>query len=198
MVGEGGPPLRRLRDRGLISRRRPWPIHVAYLMNVSDRDIVNWSTSITISPLSYYRCCDNLYQVRTIVDYQICWSAIFTLAYKHKSSTRNIILKYSKDSNIVNPKGGKTFVEFPNSIKLFKLGPARSNTTTVYFKNPLAYKGLLSSDEVLVTQSQASLELVKKYAYNGDLFFEQFAKSAVKLANLSPPLRGPRGEFQKH
>nr|YP_009414456.1 maturase-related protein [Lagerstroemia indica]AQS99557.1 maturase-related protein [Lagerstroemia indica] len=115
--------LRRLRDRGLISRRRPWPIHVACLTNVSDGDIVNWSAGIAISPLSYYRCCDNLYQVRTIVDHQIRWSAIFTLAHKHKSSTRNIILKYSKDSNIVNPEGGKTFAEFPNSIELSKLGP---------------------------------------------------------------------------
>nr|UTS76398.1 maturase [Cuscuta costaricensis] len=105
--------LRRLRDRGLISRRRPWPIHVACLTNVSDGDIVNWSAGIAISPLSYYRCRDNLYQVRTIVDYQIRWSAIFTPAHKHKSSARNIILKYSKDSHIVN---GKTLAEFSNSI----------------------------------------------------------------------------------
>ncbi|PUV26769.1 hypothetical protein PAHAL_J015400 [Panicum hallii] len=55
--------LQRLRDRGLISRTRPRPIHVASLINVSDRDIVNWSAGIAISPLSYYRCCDNLYQV---------------------------------------------------------------------------------------------------------------------------------------
>nr|WNR49288.1 maturase R [Acorus tatarinowii] len=89
--------LRRLRDRGLISRRRPWPIHVACLTNVSDGDIVNWSAGIAISLLSYYRCCDNFDQVRTIVDHQIRWSAIFTLAHKHKSSARNIIQKYSKD-----------------------------------------------------------------------------------------------------
>ncbi|MFS7905761.1 hypothetical protein Hanom_Chr01g00051471 [Helianthus anomalus] len=43
--------LRRIRDRGLISRRRPWPIHVACLTNVSDRDIVNWSAVIAINPL---------------------------------------------------------------------------------------------------------------------------------------------------
>nr|YP_010899674.1 maturase [Cuscuta epithymum]WHS15799.1 maturase [Cuscuta epithymum] len=114
--------LRRLRDRGLISRRRPWPIHVACLTNVSDGDIVNWSAGIAISPLSYYRCRDNLYQVRTIVDYQIRWSAIFTPAHKHKSSARNIILKYSKDSHIVNKEGGKTLAEFSNSIELGKLG----------------------------------------------------------------------------
>lgn len=117
--------LRRLRDRGIISRRRPWPIHVACLTNVSDGDIVNWFAGIAISLLSYYRCCDNLYQVRTIVDHQIRWSAIFTLAHKHKSSARNIILKYSKDLNIVNKEGGKTLAEFPNSIELGKLGPGQ-------------------------------------------------------------------------
>jgi hypothetical protein len=117
--------LRRLRDRGIISRRRPWPIHVACLTSVSDGDIVNWSAGIAISPLSYYRCSDNLYQVRTIVDHQIRWSAIFTLAHKHKSSARNIIPKYSKDSNIVNKEGGKTLAEFPNSIELGKLGPGQ-------------------------------------------------------------------------
>lgn len=117
--------LRRLRDRGLISRRRPWPIHVACLTNVSDGDIVNRSAGIAISPLSYYRCRDNLYQVRTIVDHQIRWSAIFTPAHKHKSSARNIIPKYSKDSNIVNQEGGKTLAEFPNSIELGKLGPGQ-------------------------------------------------------------------------
>ena len=113
--------LRRLRDRGLISRIRPRPIHVAFLTNVSDGDIVNWFAGIAISLLSYYRCCDNLYQVRTIVDRQIRWSAIFTLAHKHKSSAHNIILKYSKDL-IVNQEGGQTLAEFPNSIELGKLG----------------------------------------------------------------------------
>nr|YP_010722219.1 maturase-related protein [Paropyrum anemonoides]WDV09975.1 maturase-related protein [Paropyrum anemonoides] len=117
--------LRRLRDRGIISQRRPWPIHVACLTNVSDGDIVNWSTGIAISPLSYYRCRDNLYQVRTIVDHQIRWSAIFTPAHKHKSSARNIIPKYPKDSNIVNQEGGKTLAEFPNSIELGKLVPGQ-------------------------------------------------------------------------
>ncbi|XP_039132742.1 uncharacterized protein LOC120269478 [Dioscorea cayenensis subsp. rotundata] len=119
--------LRRLRDRGLISRRRPRPIHVASLTNVSDGDIVNRSAGIAISPLSYYRCRDNLCQVRTIVDHQIRWSAIFTPAHKHKSSARNIIPKYPKDSNsnIVNQEGGKTLAEFPNSIELGKLGPGQ-------------------------------------------------------------------------
>ncbi|PKI73959.1 hypothetical protein CRG98_005652 [Punica granatum] len=66
-----------------------------------------------------------------------------------------------------------------------------------YFKNLLAYKGLLSSDQILVTQNQASMELVKKYAENNELFFEHFAKSMVKMGNISP-LTGSRGEIRKH
>ncbi|KAM7516198.1 hypothetical protein LguiA_005781 [Lonicera macranthoides] len=65
-----------------------------------------------------------------------------------------------------------------------------------YFKNLLASKGLLNSDQVLVTKSAASLELVKKYAQNNELFFEQFAKSMVKMGNISP-LTGLRGEIRK-
>ncbi|WOK93117.1 maturase [Canna indica] len=106
-------------------QRRPRPIHVASLTNVSDEDIVNRSTGIAINLLSYYRCCDNLYQVRTIVDHQIRWSAIFTPAHKHKSSAWNIIPKYPKDSNIVDQEGGKTLAEFPNSIELGKLRPGQ-------------------------------------------------------------------------
>ena len=66
-----------------------------------------------------------------------------------------------------------------------------------YFKNILAYKGLLSSDQVLLTKDEASKELVKKYAENSQLFFEQFAKSMVKMGNISP-LTGSRGEIRKN
>nr|BDG69788.1 maturase-related protein [Cephalotaxus harringtonia var. wilsoniana] len=116
--------LQRLRDRGIISRRRAWPTHVACLTNVGDEDIVNRFAGVAISLLSHYRCRDNFYQVRTIVDYQIRWSAIFTPAHKHKSSARKIIPEYSRDLHIVN--GGKTLAESPNSIELGKLGPLTS------------------------------------------------------------------------
>ncbi|OIW20213.1 hypothetical protein TanjilG_06633 [Lupinus angustifolius] len=66
-----------------------------------------------------------------------------------------------------------------------------------YFKNLLAYKGLLSSDEVLLSKNQESAELVKQYAENNDLFFQQFAKSMIKMGNISP-LTGPRGEIRKN
>ncbi|KAL6993507.1 Peroxidase 72, partial [Sarracenia purpurea var. burkii] len=66
-----------------------------------------------------------------------------------------------------------------------------------YFKNLLASKGLLSSDQVLVTKNQQTLELVKTYAENAELFFEQFAKSIVKMGNISP-LTGSKGQIRKN
>ncbi|CAM8912241.1 unnamed protein product [Rhodiola kirilowii] len=65
-----------------------------------------------------------------------------------------------------------------------------------YFKNLLANKGLLSSDQVLVTSNQKSLQLVRTYANNMELFFKQFAMSMVKMGNISP-LTGSRGQIRK-
>ncbi|KAE8695151.1 Peroxidase 15 [Hibiscus syriacus] len=66
-----------------------------------------------------------------------------------------------------------------------------------YFKNLLGDKGLLNSDRVLFTKNGISRELVKQYAYNQELFFEQFAKSMVKMGNISP-LTGYKGEIRKN
>ena len=66
-----------------------------------------------------------------------------------------------------------------------------------YFKNLLAYKGLLNSDQVLFTKNAESRELVKKYAYNQELFFQQFAESMIKMGNISP-LTGYKGEIRKN
>ncbi|ONK69858.1 uncharacterized protein A4U43_C05F27500 [Asparagus officinalis] len=65
-----------------------------------------------------------------------------------------------------------------------------------YFKNLIDKKGLLSSDEILFTQSPATMELVKKYAESNELFFDHFAKSMVKMGNITP-LTGKRGEIRK-
>ncbi|KAH0903404.1 LOW QUALITY PROTEIN: hypothetical protein HID58_042907 [Brassica napus] len=98
-----------LRDRGIISRRRPWPIHVACLTNISDKDILNWSAGIAISPLSYYRCRDNLYQVRTIVDHQIRWSSRkkgspFDLSQGNRLSDQEFLEKGYVIEAIVSPE----------------------------------------------------------------------------------------------
>ncbi|KAJ0451699.1 putative peroxidase [Helianthus annuus] len=65
-----------------------------------------------------------------------------------------------------------------------------------YYKNLIAKKGLLSSDEILFTQNQQTMQYVKQYAANQELFFQQFAKSMVKMGNISP-LTGKSGQIRK-
>ncbi|KQJ81435.1 peroxidase 72 [Brachypodium distachyon] len=81
---------------------------------------------------------------------------------------------------------------------LFALDPVgQFRFDNQYYKNILALKGLLSSDEALLTQSHETMKLVKSYAANNGLFFQQFAKSMVKMGNISP-LTGFNGEIRKN
>ncbi|KAE8790552.1 Peroxidase 15 [Hordeum vulgare] len=65
-----------------------------------------------------------------------------------------------------------------------------------YFKNILAGRGLLSSDEVLLTKSAETAALVKAYANDVHLFFQHFAQSMVNMGNIMP-LTGSQGEIRK-
>ncbi|ERN02526.1 peroxidase 72 [Amborella trichopoda] len=66
-----------------------------------------------------------------------------------------------------------------------------------YFKNIVASKGLLNSDQVLFTRSEKTMEIVELYAKNNQLFIQHFANSMVKMGNISP-LTGSRGEVRKN
>ncbi|KAK6939426.1 hem peroxidase [Dillenia turbinata] len=67
-----------------------------------------------------------------------------------------------------------------------------------YFKLILWGKGLLTSDQVFLTGNvEKTVELVKSYAKNPALFFDQFAKSMVKMGSMSP-LTGFVGEVREN
>lgn len=84
-----------------------------------------------------------------------------------------------------------------NNISPLDFGSPRMFDNT-YYKLLLRGKGLLNSDEVLVTGNvRKTHELVKTYAQDESLFFEQFALSMIKLGNLRP-LTGFNGEVRKN
>jgi Type II intron maturase len=85
--------LKLLRERGIITAKRARPSHVARLSNLPDQHIVQYYKGVALGLLNYYRGSDNLDKVQSIVDYQIYWSALFTLANKHKTSARQIRLQ---------------------------------------------------------------------------------------------------------
>ncbi|KAM4096850.1 hypothetical protein ACJW30_08G136000 [Castanea mollissima] len=65
-----------------------------------------------------------------------------------------------------------------------------------YFQNLLNRKALLSSDQVLLN-SYETKRLIQDYSISTDRFFEEFAKSMVKMGNISP-LLGSRGQIRKN
>ncbi|KAK4351939.1 hypothetical protein RND71_027457 [Anisodus tanguticus] len=98
---------------------------------------------------------------------------------------------YSGLKSICPTSGGDN-----NISPLDVASPVRFDNT--YFKLLLWGKGLLNSDEVLLTGNvKKTKELVKSYAENEALFFHQFAKSMVKMGKISP-LTELKGEIRKN
>jgi len=110
----------KLQSKKLISKSNK-PVKVAHLIIQPDFIIIKWFSVMGQSLLNYYRCCNNFYKVKNYVDYMIRWSAIHTLAAKHKLSSKNVIAKWSKNL-IISDTDGHILIKFPsnNEIKAMK------------------------------------------------------------------------------
>ncbi|KAL8143412.1 hypothetical protein V2J09_016444 [Rumex salicifolius] len=82
-----------------------------------------------------------------------------------------------------------------NLFSLDYVTPARFDNS--YYRNILASKGLLNSDQVLFTKSQQAADLVRLYAADNSAFFDHFAKSMLKMHMISP-LTGSQGQIRKN
>ena len=110
----------KLRQRGLISKSNK-PKAIGRLIHVPDDLIIKWYTQVGRGLLNYYRCCRNLYKVKDYVDYMVRWSAIHTLAGKHKSSSKKIITEHTKDLIIKDQKGFVT-AQFMSTQEIKTMG----------------------------------------------------------------------------
>ncbi|XP_021714589.1 peroxidase 72-like [Chenopodium quinoa] len=104
----------------------------------------------------------------------------FTLDPAYASKLRNQCPRSGGDQNLF-------FLDYVTPFKF----------DNSYYKNILANKGLLNSDQVLLTKNQESMQLVKQYAENMELFFDHFAKSMINMGNITP-LLGPKGEIRQN
>lgn len=70
-----------------------------------------------------------------------------------------------------------------------------------YFQNLLNGKGLLGSDQLLISSDAADTTstktLVQSYSSNSNLFLTDFTNSMIKMGNISP-LTGSAGEIRKN
>jgi hypothetical protein len=109
----------KLKSKGILSKSNK-PKAIGRLMTQPDEIIISWFNSIGQNLLKYYHCCDNFYKVQTYVDYFIRWSAIHTLAGKHRISCKRVVVKWSKNL-IIQDYGGFKLVSFPNSYSIRSL-----------------------------------------------------------------------------
>ena len=106
----------KLRESGIISNSNK-PRAIGRLISVPDVKIISWYKAVGRGLLNYYSCCQNFYKVKDYVDYMVRWSAIHTLAGKHKSSCKKIIAKYTKDL-IIKDNEGLTLTSFVSSHEI--------------------------------------------------------------------------------
>jgi Ni,Fe-hydrogenase III large subunit len=77
--------------------RRGKPITNRQVLTSSDETIVQFYGTLAWGLLYYYRCANNLSSLRKLVNYQLRYSCLYTLACKHKRSLSKTIQLYSKD-----------------------------------------------------------------------------------------------------
>ncbi|MBA0603723.1 hypothetical protein Gorai_002024, partial [Gossypium raimondii] len=72
------------------------------------------------------------------------------------------------------------------NLALFDPTPARFDT--VYFKNLVKERGLLTSDQALFNDGSTD-KLVETYNKNPNAFWVDFGKSMIKMGNIKPLTR---------
>ena len=105
-----------LQEKGIVSKFNK-PKAIGRLIHVPDYKIVKWYSAVGRGLLNYYCCCQNFYKIKSYVDYMIRWSAIHTLAGKHKSSCKKIIAKHTKDL-VIKDENNSILTQFISSAEI--------------------------------------------------------------------------------
>nr|WRW51150.1 Mat-atp9i95g2c [Phylloglossum drummondii] len=111
----------KLRNKGILQPTQARPTTLTSMLNYSDEAIVSYYSALAHGLLSYYRCCDNFHLVRRLVDYQVRWSALFTLASKHRCSTKKVIVKYTRGPQALS-REGEVIAKYPGSPTIARMG----------------------------------------------------------------------------
>lgn len=85
------------------------PCAKANICSSSDYNIIKYFNSVAHGLLSYYRCADDFYKMKSIVNWFVRYSAISTLKHKHKMASRKaVIQRYGRELRVANHKGYET------------------------------------------------------------------------------------------
>ncbi|XWS13075.1 hypothetical protein CRYUN_Cryun36dG0006400 [Craigia yunnanensis] len=99
----------------------------------------------------------------------------------------NINSAFAKERRATCPRDG-------GDANLAPLDPTPARFDTSYFKNLVKKRGLLISDQALFGGGSTD-DLVKIYSLNPEVFWDDFAKSMIKMGNIKP-LTGKQGQIR--
>lgn len=100
---------------------------------------------------------------------------------------------YLKQLSMVCPQNG---TDDNQTVPLDPVSPFKFDVN--YYKNIVAAKGLLNSDEILyTTNGSKTAAYVKFYTTHTQAFFQQFAASMIKMSSITPKT-GSHGEIRKN
>ena len=127
-----------------------------------DISIIEHYKSKALGFLNYYRPAVNYHEVKKLVDYNLRWSLIHTLAGKHTTKVHQIISSYGKSPKIVLESNVKThelaFFPTPNDV---------NHRTRGFTKSRDVYHYLRDLDKPLVRLSIPKALFAEKCAVNG-------------------------------
>ncbi|KAK8709563.1 hypothetical protein V6N13_060578 [Hibiscus sabdariffa] len=99
----------------------------------------------------------------------------------------NIDPAFAKQRRATCPRTG-------GNTNMAPFDPTPAKFDTAYFKNLVKQRGLLTSDQALFNGGSTD-KLVKTYSLNPDAFWNDFAKSMIKMGNIRP-LTGKQGQIR--
>jgi len=105
----------------------------------------------------------------------------------HIYNDSNIDPNFAKDLKYICPTAG-------GDSNLSPLDSTAAQFDKNYYSNLVQKKGLLHSDQELFNGGSTD-ELVREYSYDSEDFYEDFAKSMIKMGNIQP-LTGNQGEIR--
>ncbi|XP_024514755.1 uncharacterized protein LOC112340501 [Selaginella moellendorffii] len=100
-----------LEEAGFFKRGKE--THVGNMFNMTDEGIVLLYAHVALSILKYYRCANNLPQVRLLVNYHLRYSCLLTITGKHQKTLPWTIENYTKDLIIKVDEEDGTVVKRP-------------------------------------------------------------------------------------
>ena len=148
------------------------PIAIRKFITLDTFYIINIYNKIALLILNSFSCCDNLDNIKKIINYHIKWSLLHTLAAKHKSTIRNVMneiypnlqVKYNNDvfQYISKDQLKSIKINFSNSNSLFDVNWNNNEIDL--------YTIIKREDEIKFNKYKYQININKKFYVNKRYF----------------------------